>query len=151
MNKSIAQIRQEFSRAGEDNSTHYQVKLDAVLLLLDHLDDTFVTAVFNGSASLRDAAGQLIEDVTKSVRRNQTVDGAYIQALYADTRSLYHLDAASPSGGKADLGPLPGTAVALLAGLALAWVLIFVYVAWQAVRRRRAQRAQQGFDPGKKG
>ena len=139
------------SRAGEDNSTHYQVKLDAVRLLLDHLDDTFVTAVFNGSASLRDAAGQLIEDVTKSVRRSQTVDEAYIQALYADTRSLYHLDAASPSGGKADLGPLPGTAVALLAGLALAWVLIFVYVAWQSVRRRRAQRAQQGFDPGKKG
>ena len=120
-------------------------------LLLDHLDDTFVTAVFNGSASLRDAAGQLIEDVTKSVRRSQTVDEAYIQALYDDTRSLYHLDAASPSGGKADLGPLPGTAVALLAGLALAWVLIFVYVAWQAVRRRRAQRAQQAFDPGKKG
>ena len=87
------------SRAGEDNNTHYQVKMDAVQLLLDHLDDTFVTAVFNGSASLRDAAGQLIEDVTKSVRRSQTVDDAYIQALYADTQSLYHLDAVSPSGG----------------------------------------------------
>ena len=78
-------------------------------LLLDHLDDTFVTAVFNGSASLRDAAGQLIEDVTKSVRRNQTVDGAYIQALYADTRSLYHLDAASPRGARRtwDRCPVP--------------------------------------------
>ena len=139
------------SRAGEDNNTHYQVKMDAVQLLLDHLDDTFVTAVFNGSASLRDAAGQLIEDVTKSVRRSQTVDDAYIQALYADTQSLYHLDAASPSGGRADLGPLPGTAVALLAGLAAAWILMLAYVAWQAVRRRSAQKAQKRLDGGKKG
>ena len=132
------------SRAGEDKDTHYQVKLDAVQLLLDHLDDTFVTAVFNGSASLRDAAGQLIEDVTKSVRRSQTVDDAYIQSLYADTQSLYHLDAVSPSGGKADLGPLPGTAVALLGGIAAAWVLILAYLVWQAVAKRRRQ-------PGKKG
>ena len=139
------------SRAGEDNTTHYQVKMDAVQLLLDHMDDTFVTAVFNGSASLRDAAGQLIEDVTKSVRRSQTVDDAYIQALYTDTQSLYHLDAASPSGGKADLGPLPGTAVALLAGLVVAWILIFAYVAWQAVRRRRAEKEQKARWQGKKG
>ena len=139
------------SRAGEDNTTHYQVKMDAVQLLLDHMDDTFVTAVFNGSASLRDAAGQLIEDVTKSVRRSQMVDDAYIQALYTDTQSLYHLDAASPSGGKADLGPLPGTAVALLAGLVVAWILIFAYVAWQAVRRRRAEKAQKARWQGKKG
>ena len=139
------------SRAGEDNTTHYQVKMDAVQLLLDHMDDTFVTAVFNGSASLRDAAGQLIEDVTKSVRRSQTVDDAYIQALYTDTQSLYHLDAASPSGGKADLGPLPGTAVALLAGLVVAWILIFACVAWQAVRRRRAEKAQKARWQGKKG
>lgn len=139
------------SRAGEDNTTHYQVKMDAVQLLLDYMDDTFVTAVFNGSASLRDAAGQLIEDVTKSVRRSQTVDDAYIQALYTDTQSLYHLDAASPSGGKADLGPLPGTAVALLAGLVVAWILIFAYVAWQEVRRRRAEKAQKARWQGKKG
>lgn len=139
------------SRAGEDNTTHYDVKLQAVQLLLDHMGDTFVTAVFNGSASLRDAAGQLIEDVTKSVRRSQTVDDAYIQALYTDTQSLYHLDAASPSGGKADLGPLPGTAVALLAGLVVAWILIFAYVAWQAVRRRRAEKAQKARWQGKKG
>lgn len=137
------------SRAGEDNDTHYAVKLQAVQLLLDHLDDTFVTAVFNGSASLRDAAGQLIEDVTKSVRRNQTVDEAYIQTLYSDTQSLYHLDAVSPSGGKADLGPLPGTAVALLAGLGSAWVLILAYLVRQQLKRRR--KASRRPETGEKG
>lgn len=137
------------SRAGEDNDTHYAVKLQAVQLLLDHLDDTFVTAVFNGSASLRDAAGQLIEDVTKSVRRNQTVDEAYIQTLYSDTQSLYHLDAVSPSGGKADLGPLPGTAVALLAGLGIAWVLILAYLVRQQLKKRR--KASRRPETGEKG
>lgn len=135
------------SRAGEDNDTHYAVKLQAVQLLLDHLDDTFVTAVFNGSASLRDAAGQLIEDVTKSVRRNQTVDEQTIQTLYSDTQSLYHLDAVSPSGGKADLGPLPGTAVALLAGLGIAWVLIFAYLAWQGLKKRRRRMQSTANTP----
>ena len=64
------------------------MKLQATRLLLEHTEDTFVTPVFNGSASLRDAAGQLIEDVTKSVRRKQTVDGAYLDRLYSDTAWL---------------------------------------------------------------
>ena len=134
------QYQDYLSRAGEDNDTYYQVKIDAAKLLLDHLDDTFTTPVFNGSASLRDAAGQLIEDVTKSVRRSQPVDEASIQALYEDTQALYHLDTVSPSGGKADLGPLPGTAVALLTILAVVWALILAYllVHWMRSRRKRS-------------
>ena len=124
------------SRAGEDNDTHYAVKLQAVQLLLEHMDDTFITPVFNGSASLRDAAGQLIEGVTKAVRRGQTVDDAFLDALYSDTRALYHLNSVTPSGGQADLGPLPGEAVALLAGLAAAWILILGYLALPRLRRR---------------
>ena len=126
------------ARAGEDNDTYYQVKIDAAKLLLDHLDDTFITPVFNGSASLRDAAGQLIESVVKSVRRSQPVDASTIDQLYTDTAALYHLDSVSATGGKADLGPLPGTAVALLAGLAIAWAGILLYLVSIWVRRRRA-------------
>ena len=133
------------SRAGEDNDTHYAVKIQAVQLLLDNLDNTFITPVFNGSASLRDAAGNLVESVTKAVRRSQTVDDAFIQALYDDTVSLYHLDTATSSGGKADLGPLPATAVALLAGLAAAWVLIALW----ALRDWRRQKA--AADRGRNG
>ena len=125
------------SRAGEDNTTYYDVKLAAVQLLLDNLDNTFVTPVFNGSASLRDAAGSLIESVTKSVRRSQPVDETTIAQLYEDPVALYHLDQTSAAAGKADLGPLPATAVALLAALAVAWVGI---VAWVILRRVRARR-----------
>ena len=125
------------SRAGEDNDTHYQVKIDAVQLLLNNLDNTFITPVFNGSASLRNAAGQLIEDVTKGVRRGQTVDDAFIDTLYSDTASLYHLDSVAANGAaKADLGPLPPTAVALLAALGAAWAGIFLYLIATRLRRR---------------
>ena len=85
-----------------------------------------MTPVFNGSASLRDAAGQLIEDVTKSVRRKQTVDDAYLTELFDDVSALYHLDqlGGSVGGESKDLGPLPTASIVLLAALACAWVII---------------------------
>lgn len=130
------------SRCGEDNAEHYEVKIRAARLLLDNVDNTFVTPVFNGSASLRDAAGQLIENTVKSVRRGQTIDDAYYEKLCSDITSLYRLDQLGGqenpvSSGKADLGPLPATSVALLSALAAAWALIFVYAAVQAAKNRR--------------
>ena len=44
-----------------NDAEHYEVKLKAVDMLLENVDNTFTTPVYNGSASLRDAAGQLIE------------------------------------------------------------------------------------------
>lgn len=133
------EYRDYLSRGGEDNSTHYDVKIKATKLLLDNIDNTFVTPVFNGSASLRDASGQLIENTVKSVRRKQTVDDAYMDSLYSDITSLYRLDqldSAELTGGKADLGELPATAVILLSALAAAWALILIYVVWQAVKKK---------------
>jgi multiple sugar transport system substrate-binding protein len=129
------------SKSGTDNSTYYEVKIKAAKLLLDNIDNTFVTPVFNGSTSLRDAAGQLIENTVKSVRRKQEVNEAYIENLYSDVTSLYRLDQLGADGlsqnGKADLGKLSGTAVALLAALAAAWVLIIAYVVYDTVKKRR--------------
>ena len=126
------------SRRGENNSAYYPVKIDASKLLIDNMNNTFVTPVFNGSASLRDAAGQLIESVTKSVRRKETVDSAYIEKLFDDTTSLYRLDQISASSeGKAQLGELPSTAVILLCSLAFAWICIIIYVCVSAVKRRK--------------
>lgn len=123
------------SREGEDNTTYYKVKLQASKLMLEHVDDTFVTPVFNGSASLRDASGQLIENVVKSARRKETIDETYMEHLFQDVTSLYRLDQGEKGlSGKADLGPLPKTAVLLLGSLAGAWILILVYV---VVERKR--------------
>ncbi|MBO4890536.1 MAG: extracellular solute-binding protein, partial [Lachnospiraceae bacterium] len=111
--------------AGTDNNEHYGVKMDASKLLLDNTDNTFTTPVFAGSASLRDAAGALIENVTKAERRGTNVDEAFIDKTYNDVRSLYKLD--SLGGGamkKEGAGPLPAASKALLATLAIAWILI---------------------------
>ena len=133
------------SRGGEDNGLYYDVKIAASQLLLDNIANTFVTPVFNGSASLRDAAGQLIENVTKSVRRKETVDADYIEKLYGDVTSLYRLSTSSENGrssaGKADLGPLPTTSRVFLAALAVAWVLIAAYMTTTAIKKKIAKRA----------
>ena len=134
--QNSAAYQDYLAREGEDNEAHYAVKLQASKLLLEHTGDTFVTAVFNGSASLRNAAGQLIEDTTKATRRKQTVDDAFLDSLYSEMSSLYRLDQVSAGGGKADLGPLPGTAKALLGTLAAAWALIGLYLLWDRRKRK---------------
>lgn len=126
------------ARGGEDNDTHYAIKTEASKLLLAHTEDTFVTPVFNGSASLRNAAGQLVENVATSVRRRETVDEAYMERLYADVVSLYRLDQKDiATSGKLELGHLPAAAVLLLSALALSWCLILLYVLQDFVKKRK--------------
>ena len=134
-----AEYRDYLSRAGEDDSLYYDVKLQASQLLLNNVDNTFTTPVYNGSTSLRNAAGQLIENVVKSVRRKETVDDAYMTRLYADVTSLYRLDqrgGLSAAGGE-DLGPLPAASKALLITLGGAWVLIAAYAGAQLMKKRK--------------
>ena len=127
------------SRKGEDNSLYYRVKLEAAELLMANTQNTFVTPVFNGSASLRDAAGQLIEEVVKGVRRKKTVDDSFIDSLYGQINSLYRLDQISgkAAGQSDDMGPLPGTAVTLLCALGGAWILIGLYSLWSALKQKK--------------
>ena len=123
------------ARIGEDNNVHYEVKIKASELLMAHLDDTFVTPVFNGSASLRDGAGQLIESTVKSVRRGETVDDAYISKLYSDVTSLYRLKRGSTTTGeKEELGPLPVTAKLLLGSLITVWVILLLIFSLQKLK-----------------
>lgn len=130
------------ARSGEDGDVHYDVKIKASRLLLENTQNTFVTPVYNGSASLRSAAGQMIEDVAKSVRRKKTVDDAFIDQLYADMTSLYRLDQIAEQGkaeviGADDLGSLPPAAVALIAALAGIWALMGAYVLWQSIKKKK--------------
>ena len=70
----------------------------------------------------------MIEEVAKAVNRKQTVDDAFYEKLYGNVTSLYHLDQISAgNNARADLGPLPKTAVMLLGGLAGVWLLLAAY------------------------
>ncbi len=127
------------SRSGEDTDAHYSIKIDASRLMMDHVSDTFVTPAFNGSASLRDAAGQLIENTVKAVRRKQTVDDAFFEKLYGDIIALYRLNQGEGEGmsDKADLGPLPAMSVWLLGGLAVIWFFIILFWLRDLIRQKK--------------
>ena len=116
------------SRSGEDNDLYYSVKIDTIKLLEENIENTFVTPAFNGSASLRDAAGQMIEEVTKSVQRNQTVDEDYIDSLYSNMKALYRLDQlGNTSDSKNVPKTLPPLSVALIVVLVLIWMSLGAY------------------------
>lgn len=141
-----AQNSQEYqaylSKCGENNAQYYDVKIKATQLLLNNIENTFVTPVFNGSASLRNAAGQLVENVTKSVKRKETIDSTYMEKLYRDVTSLYRLNTTGSSvlvtsGDKASLGKLPKISILLLSGLAVAWICIAGYVICEAIKKKR--------------
>ena len=135
-----AEYRDYLSHAGEDNSLYYDVKIEASRLLLENTDKTFTTPVFNGSTSLRNAAGQLIEEVAKSVRRGETVDEGYFDELFKSVTSLYRLDQRSVTATDgSSLGPLPGEARALLAALGAAWVGIALYAGKELLKNKRGK------------
>ena len=137
------EYQEYLSRIGEDNNLYYDVKIHASQLLLSHTEDTFVTPVFNGSASLRDAAGQMIENVTKSVRRKENVNDAYYEKLYSDMVSLYHLNldgTGASASSRQELGPLPHTAVVLLTSIVCAWILIALYFCFKLYKKRKAEK-----------
>ena len=135
---SKAQSTEEYidylSREGEDNEYYYDIKIKATKLLLENTENTFVTNVYNGSASLRNAAGQLIEEVAKSVRRGETVDDAYFDSLYKEVTSLYHLGGITGAYTEEDI-TLPTGAIALLSSLCAIWLVICAVYTFSFVKK----------------
>ena len=125
------------SRAGEDNDMYYDVKIAATKVVLNSVDHSFITPAFNGSASLRKAAGLLIEEAGKSTTR-VNLDDKQVEKLYQKVISLYKLD---ELGGKGDiklkLGSLPTGSVVFLSALAVAWIGIGSYFAVSYVKKRK--------------
>ena len=125
------------SRKGEDDD-HYSVKIEASELLQKYTSDTFVTPVFNGSMSLRSAAGQLIESVSKHARRKGKMDDAYIEKLYSETTSLFQLDQIEVKAGKrVTFSELPPEAKTLLIVIPAIWILIIGYTLWTGKKKRK--------------
>ena len=91
----------------------------------------------------------MIENVVKATRRKQTVDEAFMEQLFNDVTSLYHLnEAGAMSGSKTDLGPLPKTAVLLLGTLAFTWLCILLYALSQRFKNH-ARSTQKSSPPSK--
>ena len=125
------------SRIGEDKDEHYDIKIQASELLMANTANTFTTPVFNGSASVRDAAGQLIENVTKAVRRRTTVDEDYMKKLYDEVIALYRLEDMTDT-----LGPMPTASVALLGSIGGVWVLIGLFALRGLIKKKQAEKSR---------
>jgi multiple sugar transport system substrate-binding protein len=124
------------ARAGEDNKDHYRVKIEASRLLMENTKNTFVTPVFNGSASLRAAAGQLIENTVKGARRKQEMNEAFIEKLYSEVSSLYRLDQIS---GNRQAREIPTGSWVLLGTIAVIWAVIGLYKLREAKKNKTKQ------------
>ncbi len=139
---SMAQESSEYldylSRAGENNELYYDIKIAASKLLIDNTENTFVTPVFNGSASLRNAAGQMIEEVTKAAKRKIEVNDKYINDLYKSMKTLYKIeekaetdDSENVENSKADermeLGELPIESKIFLISIVMVNFSVFIY------------------------
>lgn len=129
---------------GDSTDEHYSVKLAATRLLTDNIENTFITPVFNGSARVRQAAGELIDSVNKAPRRRQEVNSAYITKLFKTVTTQYKLDelAVVKTDGapiKASSDPLPTGSVVLLVALGVSWCAIISVVAVEFVRKKRRE------------
>ena len=136
------EYRDYLSRKGEDNKEHYNIKIEASELLMDHIEHTFVTPVFNGSASLRSAAGQLIENTVKAARRKQAMNEEFLRNTFDEVSKLYRLDQIRKAEGTAENGeaeqappeeqkPLPAESTALLIAIPCIWLLIIAFKLWE--------------------
>ena len=136
------------SKAGEPDDpetglSYYKVKIDAAKILLDNLDKTFVTPVFNGSTNLRNAAGQMIEEVAKSIRRNQTVDDEYMTSLYEKMSTLYHLDEISVTDNgpsKIEFNGIAPESTALIVSIAAIWCALGIYFVILLIKKRKKEK-----------
>ncbi|MBR3996183.1 MAG: extracellular solute-binding protein [Clostridia bacterium] len=137
------------SRSGQDNTTYYDVKIKASKLVLDNIQHTFVTPVFNGSASLRNASGQMIENVSKSARRKETIDDKYFDTLYSDMVSLFKLNNVTLKDKGAQIHTfetnrkntgfmsLPNESKILIVSFILIWVFIAIYEIRNILHKKR--------------
>ncbi len=133
------------ARAGEEHPENYyqKTKIDATKILLDNIENTFVTPVFNGSTSVRDAAGKLIEDTVRGIHRGKTVNSVFIKRLFNDITKLHKLDQIQPADGGTGGGTyyevenMQPEAVVLLISLGAVWVGIGTYVVVRKVKEKK--------------
>lgn len=135
--QNSSEYQDYLSRAGENNELYYDVKIEASKLLIENTENSFTTPVFNGSASLRNAAGELVEEIVKWTRRNKTIDDAFVEELYQNIISLYKLDQIEGGFAKTSLGELPIESKLLLASLGVIWLGTLSYFGASAIKKRK--------------
>ena len=137
--QNSAEYQDYLNRAGENNDLYYDVKINAAKMLIENTENSFTTPVFNGSTSLRSAAGELIEETVKWTRRNKVIDSTFIDGLYSDITSLYKLDQIETGPTKKELGELPNESKILIGSLCAVWIGIILYAVANCLKKNNVK------------
>jgi len=129
--RETSEYQSYINEKGVDNNEHYSIKIDCIELLMNNTKNTFTTPVFNGSASLRTASGQLIEETCKAIKRKKKVDDKFIDELYGEINSLYRLDQVGGQGVEKELGKLPSASKILIGSVCITWCFIGIYLIYK--------------------
>lgn len=68
---------------------HYNIKIDASKIVLDNINNTFITPVFNGSSRVRSLAGALIE---QTVALDKTATDEDINSIFQKMNAQYKIN-----------------------------------------------------------
>lgn len=116
----------------ETEKDNYSVKIDASKLVIDNINNTFITPVFNGSSLVRTASGKLIELVA-NLRTEATDED--INNIFDKVEELYRISEYDTNEGDHSL---PLTAILILVGLGIAWIGIgFVFIRRQIKEKQK--------------
>lgn len=135
------EYRDYLNRSGENNGLYYDVKIKASELLINNTENSFTTPVFNGSTSLRNAAGELIELTVSSALKNRAINDDFMELLFERVTALHKLDQIESSGNYKNFEnkTLPTESIILLSAIGCTWIGIIGFALISFVKKRKKQ------------
>ena len=119
-----------------NDETQYSVKRDATKLVLDNIENTFISPVFNGSSDIRDAGAYLVEGVCGNNKRYKTAEE--IDTLYEKCIEKYGLqDLINSTTGNVERKQISKESIILLVSLGVVWILLGAYVLNDMVLKKK--------------
>ena len=117
------------------DENEYVVKRDATKLVLDNIENTFISPVFNGSSDVRDAGAYLIEGVCGNNVRYKTPNE--INTLYTKCIEKYSLQDLIDGHARVPSKTISKEATILLSVLLATWIGLGAYVIYEKIIKKK--------------
>ena len=131
---------ESFKKYLEDEN-HYVVKREATKLVLNNIDNTFISPVFNGSSDVRDAGAYLIEGVCGNNTRFKNYNE--LDTLYTRCIEKYGLQDLINGNMTEPRKTISEEGTILLTSLLVIWIGICAYVFYDKVIKKEIIRKQR--------